>query len=168
MVIHGCIGYSSGCRCPRCARRRQDRRYRDQAVAVPRGKNRRPPSLPAGAAVAARITPEYHDSSSDSGASSWPAPPTPLTALASPASGADLIGRLCGQITSLRQIAAAHSPGQPSVELHQHQTQQLISLLEHHRDQLRDFLNNGPIDADAEYSAAGDLGAEETGTWQTA
>ncbi|MFV8279828.1 hypothetical protein ACNQPY_26335 [Mycobacteroides abscessus] len=120
------------------------------------------------APVAARITPEYDSSASDSGASSWPAPPTPLAALASPASGADLIGQLCGQIASLRQIAAAHSPGQPSVELHRYQTQQLVSLLERHRDQLRDFLNNGPIDADAEDTAAGDLGTEEAGTWQTA
>ncbi|SIN20993.1 hypothetical protein [Mycobacteroides abscessus] len=120
--------------------------------------------------MAARITPEYDNSTSDSGVSSWPAPPTPLAALASPASGADLIGQLCGQITSLRQIAAAHSPGQPSAELHHHQTQQLVALLERHRDQLRDFLNNGPIDADDTASdISGDTVDDDgTETWRTA
>lgn len=172
MAVHGCTGYTSGCRCPRCARRRADRRYQDRSAnqspqARPRGKTRRNTT---GAAVAGRITPEHSDDSTPGdGVPSWPVAPTPLAALAPATSTADVITQLCGQITSLRQIAAAHSPGQPSFQLHHHQAGQLVALLERHRDQLRDFLNNGPIDTTTGEGGdtVDDIGAD-AGTWRTA
>ncbi|WP_157930945.1 hypothetical protein [Mycobacteroides abscessus] len=68
-----------------------------------------------------------------------------LSGLAGDATAHDLIAHLCHQIAGLRQLAAQHSPGEPSAQLHRDQTQQLIAVLETHRSELRALLGGGPI-----------------------
>ena len=60
----------------------------------------------------------------------------------------NLIAHLCQQVAALRQIAAQHSPGDPSVQLHHQHTRELVALLESQRAQLRALL--GGDDSDTE------------------
>lgn len=60
----------------------------------------------------------------------------------------DLIAHLCQQIAALRHIAAQHSPGDPSVQLHHQHTRELVEMLESQRAQLRALLGGDIYDTE--------------------
>lgn len=60
----------------------------------------------------------------------------------------DLIAHLCQQIAALRQIAAEHSPGEPSAQLHRQHARELVTLLESHRAELRALLGGDTQDTE--------------------
>ncbi|WP_133017382.1 hypothetical protein [Mycobacteroides abscessus] len=137
MAVHGCVGYTSGCRCPRCRRRRREREYRDRQGQHPPARRRAPARVP----VTDR-PPEPRDSqparrSGHTGA---------LAGLAGNRHEHDLIAHLCQQIAALRHIAAQHSPGDPSVQLQRQHTRQLVEMLETQRAQLRALLGGDVSD----------------------
>lgn len=139
MAIHRCVGYTSGCRCPRCRRRHQEREYRDRQGQHSPARRRSPARVPV-----IDHPPEPRDSrpayrGGHSGV---------LAELAGNRHEHALIAHLCQQITALRQIAAQHSPGDPSVQLHHQHTRQLVEILEHQRAQLRALLGGDVSDTE--------------------
>lgn len=71
-----------------------------------------------------------------------------LAGLAGDAAAHDVIAHLCQQIAALRQLAAQHSPGNPSVQLHHQHTRHLVALLESQRAQLRALLGGDASDTE--------------------
>lgn len=143
MAVHGCVGYTSGCRCPLCQRRRTEREYRDRQERHPPARRRAPARVP----VTDRppeppgSQPVYR--SGHIGA---------LAGLAASQREHDLIAHLCQQIAALRQLAAQHSPGDPSVQLHHQHTRQLAEVLESQRAQLRALLGGDVSDTEQQDS----------------
>lgn len=139
MAVQGCVGYTSGCRCPRCQRRRTEREYRDRQDQCPPARRRAPARVPV------RDRPPEPSGSQPAYRSGHAGV---LAGLAASQGTRDLIAQLCQQIAALRQIAAQHSPGDPSVRLHHQHTRQLLEILESQRAELRALLGGDIPDAE--------------------
>ncbi|WP_134145220.1 hypothetical protein [Mycobacteroides salmoniphilum] len=135
MTVEGCIGYTRGCRCPKCARHR--RRHEDRIVQAQQH------------AVQERVErrARWQSGLADGGLAS------PPSQAVEPADHARELERerarahhLQGQIAALREMAAQHSPGADSTVLALLHMRQLAELLEQHRDQLRMLLNGSTVE----------------------
>ncbi|MUM16672.1 hypothetical protein FZI91_09920 [Mycobacterium sp. CBMA271] len=136
MAVEGCIGYTRGCRCPKCTRhrrRREDRLAQAEQQAVDERAERR-------TQLRDELT-STRPGSSESGRVAQS-----LNYRRELEQERSRVLQMQGQISALRQMAVQHSPGAESTELALLQMRQLHELLEQHRDQLRELLNGNAAD----------------------